>query len=455
MAALKVAFQTLGCKVNYYESEALKGAFRREGFELVDFQKKADVYVINTCSVTHLADRKSRQAVRRAKRRNPAAIVAVTGCYPQVSPDELISLPEADIILGTGKRLSLPGIVRKKLRGEDVVPQVTPYGQAAVFEDLPWVPEQERTRAFLKIQDGCNQFCSYCIIPLARGPLRSLQPEKAMEYLREMGRSGHKEVILTGIRLGLYGIDLDPPRNLAFFLNEALKIPGIERIRLSSIEPADFNNDLIMLIKENERICRHLHIPLQSGSDAILKKMGRSYDTAFYRILLEKLRRGTPGLAVSTDIIVGFPGEESEHFQQSYDFVKESAFSRLHVFKYSPRHATRAAAMTPQVAPDIKELRSRELIALGEALSDAFREQFLGQTLSVLFERELEADAAQVVSSVHTGGEYGDDTHLFEGLSSNYLRVCSFTPVNWRGKMGKVRIEKKFRGYLQGTLLEK
>lgn len=462
LPALRVAFQTLGCKVNYYESEALKGVFRRAGFVLVGFQEKADIYVINTCSVTHLADRKSRQAVRRAKRRNPEALIAVTGCYPQVSPGELASLPEADIVLGTDKRLSLLEIVKSKLEGADVFPSVVPYGQAAIFEDLPWVPEQDRTRAFLKIQDGCNQFCSYCIIPLARGPLRSLPLEKGLEYLREMGSSGHREVILTGIRLGRYGQDLDPPQSLTSFLVEALKVPGIERIRLSSIEPADFSSELITLIKENEKICRHLHIPLQSGDDAILEMMGRAYDTASYAALLDKLRIGLPMLAVSTDVIVGFPGEKAEHFQRSYDFVRENAFSRLHVFKFSPRRGTKAAAMLPQVAPKVKEQRSSMLIALGEALSRNFQEKFLGETLSVLFEKELAGGVERASPGDGQGGNSGPGlagggnncSHLLEGLSDNYLRVRALTPGSWQGKIGAVRIEKSFPGYLQGALLK-
>ncbi len=453
--SLKVAFHTLGCKVNYYETEALTGAFRREGFEIVDFQESADVYVINTCTVTHLADRKSRQAIRRARRRNPAAIVAVTGCYPQVNPGEIASLPEVDLILGTAERLSLPEIVKRKMEGEAIAAPVNPYGQGAVFEDMPWMPEQERTRAFLKIQDGCNQFCSYCIVPIARGPVRSLLPGKGMEYLREIGRSGYKEVILTGIHLGLYGLDLHPPSNLASFLVDAVAIPGIERIRLSSIEPADFNDELISVINENEKICRHLHIPLQSGDDTILKKMGRFYDTAFYSGLLERLRRLMPDLAVSTDIIVGFPGEGQEHFSQSYNFVRESSFSRLHVFKYSPRHGTKAAEMIPQVAPEVKEQRSRMMIALGEELSAVFQQKFLGRELAVLFEKELQAGAGQDCSGLQRAGGFPGEYLLWEGLTSNYLRVRASAPGSWRGKMAEVCLEKSFPGYLQGTLISR
>jgi len=458
MAALKAAFYTLGCKVNYYETEALKEAFRREGFETVDFSSKADVYVINTCTVTHLADRKSRQVIRRAKKLNPRSIVAVTGCYSQVNPKDLASMPEVDIVMGTKQRLALPGLVKRKLEEGAMGCQVVScaYGEKEEpFEDLYWAPEQERTRAFLKIQDGCNQFCAYCAIPLARGPLRSLPPEKGLENLREIGRFGYKEVILTGIHLGLYGLDLTPPSSLASFLTGAVTVPGIERIRLSSIEPADFTEELIGVIKENEKICRHLHIPLQSGDDYILKKMKRPYDTTFFKELLARLRDGLPELAVSTDIIVGFPGEEEEHFLRSLNFVRECAFSRLHVFKFSPRRGTEAAEMTPQVAPQLKESRSRMMIALGEELSSAFQEKFLGRRLPVLFEKEIQ----ETKKNEDNGSEppltkKAKSGHLlFEGLTSNYLRVRAFTPGNFRGKIADVLLEKSFPGYLQGTFL--
>jgi len=248
-------------------------------------------------------------------------------------------------------------------------------------------------------------------------------------------------------------VDLDPPSSLASFLADAVKIPGIERIRLSSIEPADFHDELIRVIKENEKICRHLHIPLQSGDDGILKKMGRPYDTAFYTGLLKRLREGLPDLAVSTDIIVGFPGEEEEQFLQSYSYIKESGFSRLHVFKFSPRRGTRAAEMGNQVLPEVKEKRSRRLLELGEELSRTFQERFLGRKLTVLFEKELEEGTGKVCSDLGAPPVPGRDYRLSEGLTSNYLRVRALTPGNWRGKMGEVLIEKSFQGYLQGTLV--
>lgn len=453
---LKVAFYTLGCKVNYYDTEALKREFCREGFTIVDFKDRADVYVVNTCTVTHLADRKSRQLIRRAKRRNPEALVAVTGCYVQANPAGVASLPEADLFLGTAERLSLPQLVKKKLAGENFISPVKPYREKAVFEEMPFLPEQGRTRAFLKIQDGCSQFCSYCIIPLARGPLRSLSLQKGMEYLQDISSSGFKEVVLTGIHLGLYGMDFTPPVSLASFLKKAVTVEGIERIRLSSIEPTDFSEELISVLQAQKKICCHLHIPLQSGDDTILRKMGRPYDTAGYAGLLKRLRDVLPDLAVSTDIMVGFPGEDTEHFHNSISFVRECSFSRLHVFKYSPRPGTKAAAMTPQVSPQAKEERSKAMLSLGEELSATFQEKFLGRRLAVLFEKELKMPVTRDNAGQQPEKEKKwEQCSFFEGLTSNYLRVHASVPTGkWRGKIGEVYMTKNCRGYLQGYLVE-
>ncbi len=457
---LKAAFYTLGCKVNYYETEALKGRFRQEGFEIVEFGAEADLYVINTCTVTHLADRKSRQIIRRAKRLNPGALVAVTGCYPQVNPEAIRTLlPQVDLFLGTRERFALPGLVKRKLKGEDVCGDIFAYERVEVpFEEMPWVPEQGRTRAFLKIQDGCNRFCSYCVVPLARGPLRSLPLKKGRAYLREMGRAGFKEVVLTGIHLGLYGIDLkEEGVSLASFLEEAVKIEGIERIRLSSIEPADFDEKLVEVLSRGGKLCPHLHIPLQSGDDFILRRMKRSYDTSFYASLLRKLRDSIVDLAVSTDIMVGFPGEEEEHFLNSLQFVKECAFSRLHVFKYSPRPGTEAAAYPSRVKPELQEKRSREMIVLGEELAQHFQEQFLGRTLPVLFEKKVEECTLSERSQrqEYSSGEQEsiDTAFLWEGFTPNYLRVRALGDQGWRGKIKHILLEKKCPHYLQGRLL--
>lgn len=433
---LKVAFQTLGCKVNYYESEALIEEFRKEGFLLVPFADYADVYVINTCTVTHLADRKSRNLARRAKRQNPSALVVVCGCYAQVEPDAVANLPGVDLLAGTNERLLLPGLVKNKLQGETVDVGVKPYGNSAPFEDLPWTPEQGRTRAFLKLQDGCDRYCSYCVIPFARGPLRSLPPAQGLNALEEIGAAGYREVVLTGIHLGLYGVDLTPPTDLASFLRDGLCLPGLERVRLSSLEPADFSPDLISVITGNEKICRHLHIPLQSGDDTVLQKMGRQYDTSFFRGLLKELRRTLPDLAVTTDIIVGFPGEGEKEFNNSLNFVRECAFSRLHVFPFSPRRGTRAASMTPVVPSTVKKERSGRMLELGRELAQKYREKFYGRTELVLFEKKLEP------------------MQSYEGLTSHYLRVRVCTGEDLRGRSLDVLLQPGTTDdHLQGTLL--
>jgi len=432
--SLKAAFHTLGCKVNYFETESLKGMMRREGFEVVPFHETADVYVINTCTVTHLADRKSRQAIRRARRQNPGALVAVIGCYVQASPAEAASIPGVDLLLGTRGRLSLPQLLKRKIAGEMLDVQVQPHGREAPFEELPPMLEQGRTRAFLKIQEGCSRSCSYCIVPAARGPLRSLAPGRAVEQLREISRAGFKEVVLTGVQLGLYGVDLQPQVDLASYLRQAVEVEGIERLRLSSIEPGEFSDSLVEVIAEHEKICRHLHIPLQSGDDEILWQMRRPYDSSFFRDLLKRLREMVPDLAVSSDIIVGFPGETEDHFQRSLEFVRECAFSRLHIFKFSPRRGTAAEKMSLQVPPQVKEERRRLMAALGEELSRCYRESFSGSILSVLFEKKV-----------------GDG--IMEGLTSNYLRVRAPVPGDWRGRISDVIIVKSTdNGYLEGTV---
>lgn len=440
--SLKVAFHTLGCKVNYYETEALREQFRKEGFSPVPFKAWADVYIINTCTVTHLADRKSRQIVRQARRQNPQGMVVVCGCYAQVEPDAVAALPGVDLIAGTTQRLILPNLVKKKLQGKEVIRNVQPYGHKGQFEKLPWTPEQDRTRAFLKIQDGCDRYCSYCVIPLARGPLRSLPPQQTLQSLREIIGAGYLEIVLTGIHLGLYGVDLTPPTTLAALLNEAVQIQGIQRLRLSSIEPADFSEGLINVIATNDNVCPHLHIPLQSGDETILQRMGRQYSTDYYRSLLNDLRNAIPDLAVSTDVIVGFPGETDKHFKNTFSFVEECEFSRLHVFPFSPRRGTRAEKMTPAVPSAVKKERSQEMIALGKILSRKFSHSFDGRTLPVLFEKIVkDTEMGKALSSI-----------LLEGLTTNYLRVQVHTTADLRGQIRNVLLQATTEKYLKGTI---
>ena len=439
----KVAFHTLGCKVNYYETEALKGQFLQEGFEPVNINEKADVYVFNTCTVTHLADRKSRQAIRRAKRKNPQALVAVIGCYPQVQPEDLLAMEEVDLILGTANRMELPKQVKKALADQPVKADrgVHPTTIPRVFEEMPWQPGQGRTRAFLKIQDGCDHFCSYCIVPIARGPLRSLPPERVLHYLREIGRAGYREVVLTGVHLGLYGVDLDPPLNLAELLGKTGDIQGIERFRLSSIEPADISPELVQVVKDDNRICPHLHVPLQSGDDQVLEAMKRPYNTMQFYYLVQYLHAEIDDLAISTDIIVGFPGEEAVNFHNTYTFVKKCQFSRLHVFKYSPRKGTPAAEMQPQVPPKEKEDRSRQMIELGEQLALNYQGRFLGRTLPVLLESRV---------SLNERPETEKSPPAWEGLTPNYLRVRLPCQGASQGEVCPVRLEASLPGYVLG-----
>ena len=450
---LKAAILALGCKVNYFEGAALREKFRDEGFVVVPETETADVYVINACSVTRQAVRKCRQLIHRLKKLNPQSMIVMTGCYPQTEPEEASSLPDVDLITGTAERLLLPGLVREKAAGgtggKTGKNKVRLYSaeREEIFEEMPWTPEQGRTRAFLKIQDGCRQFCTYCSIPLARGPLRSLPPERGLHYLRKIGESGFKEVVLTGIHLGQYGVDLSSSTDLSAFLEMATTVKGIERIRLSSLEPTDLHEGLIRVIRSNDKICRHLHIPLQSGDDTILMAMGRPYDTDYYYNLLQRLHGEISDLAVSTDIMTGFPGESEDNFLRSLDFVREAGFSRLHVFKFSPRKGTPAADMPQQIPQPVKEKRSKEMISLGEKLAGVFREKHLGRISSVLLEKEIETDIA--ASEAHD-----EERVIWEGLTSNYLRVrVKLKAGDWRGKMINVLPEISGDGFLCGKFV--
>lgn len=315
----RVAFHTLGCKVNQEETASLMEMFRKRGFQLVDFKSPADVYIINTCTVTHTADQKSRQMIRRAISRQPDALVAVVGCYSQVSPDDVLAIPGVDLVVGTRGRAKLVDLVEdileKKRAGEFVkeVNAVDSLESDLEFEQLPLPDNPQRTRAFLKIEDGCDQYCAYCIIPDARGPVRSLSPELVKEQLGELICAGYREVVLTGVHTSAYGKDLPVGINLAALLRDLVKMPGDFRIRLSSVEPVDVSEELLEVMASSPRICRHLHLPLQSGDDEILEMMQRPYTTADYSELFQKAIKMIPDLAVTTDVMVGFPGETDRH----------------------------------------------------------------------------------------------------------------------------------------------
>lgn len=431
----KAAIYTLGCKVNQYESEALASLFRKEGYEIVDFREQADVYVINTCTVTHLGDRKSRQMIRRAVKANPDAVVAVTGCYAQTAPGDVLKIPGVDIVVGTRDRDRIPGLVRGARQSGVPVNAVGDIMQAAEFEELPILDYETRTRAFIKIQEGCNNFCTYCIVPYARGPLRSRPADRVIAEAQRLINEGFREIVLAGIHTGAYGLDRDEGRSLARLVEEVARLPGLRRLRLGSIEPMDITFDLINVMAENPVICRHFHIPLQSGDDTVLQKMNRHYTTCEFARLVAVIRDRVPGVAVTTDIMVGFPGETDEYFENSYSFAKAMGFAGVHIFKYSPRRGTPAAGFPEQVEPEKKDERSHRLIKLGEKMSLAFAERFLGETVEVLVEQR-----------------HDKKSRLYEGLTDNYLRVLLPGAGDMRGQFIPVKLEKVKGEYLIGKV---
>ena len=350
----KVAFHTLGCKVNHYESEAMMDLFKKKGYDIVDFNEEADVYVVNSCTVTNEAARKSRQLARKARRINPEAIVALVGCYTQVAPDEVKGIEGVDLFLGTSNRSHIVEYVEEfqKLGSANI--EILKRQDLSVFEDLRVESLQETTRAYVKIEEGCNQFCSYCIIPYARGPVRSREPESVREEIKELVDKGVKEIILTGTHLGAYGTDWGKEDSLEQLLQELVKIDGLEHIRLSSIEVTEITEGLIDILATEQKVCPHLHLPLQSGSDKILKLMRRPYSTAEFRAMVEKLRERIKDIAITTDVIVGFPGEDEEAFQENYNFVKEMAFSRLHVFPFPKEREHRQPGWGNRFLPNRK-----------------------------------------------------------------------------------------------------
>ena len=427
-----VAFHTLGCKVNQTETEALEKLFQDAGYVVVPFKAEADIYVVNTCTVTHLSDSKSRQAVRRARRTNPDAVIVVTGCYAQVAAEEIFAIPEVDLVIGTHARESLPQLVVQAK--EKRLNCVSPLEEKECFEELPAAQNSSRTRAFLKVQEGCRQFCSYCIVPYARGPLYSLPAKKAIDETKRLSDQGYSELVLTGVNLGAYGNDLPETQTLSELISLIAPIQGIARIRLSSVEPTEITGELIDEISSNNKVCRHLHIPLQSGSDEILQRMNRKYRAAEYYYLLNCLLERVPGIALTTDVIVGFPGETEAHFLHTLSLVERLGFSRLHVFKYSPRRGTPAAGFSGQVPANVKEERSRRLIALGEELAARYRASFIGRIVQVLFEKET------------APGQYS-------GLSEHYLRITVRARDDLRGQLKKVLVVGEEDGALFAELL--
>ncbi|AKF95067.1 tRNA (N(6)-L-threonylcarbamoyladenosine(37)-C(2))-methylthiotransferase MtaB [Brevibacillus laterosporus] len=434
----KVAFHTLGCKVNSYETEAIWNLFKQNGYERVDFEQDvADVYIINTCTVTNTGDKKSRQVIRRAIRRNPEAIVAVTGCYAQTSPKEIAEIPGVDIVVGTQGRDRLLEYVAQ-IRGERTpINAVGNIMKTREFEELDVPNFSDRTRASLKIQEGCNNFCTFCIIPWARGLMRSRKPESVIEQAKKLVAEGYLEIVLTGIHTGGYGEDLED-YNLAKLLVELEKVEGLKRIRISSIEASQITDEVVAVIDRSEKICRHLHVPLQAGDDAVLKRMRRKYTTAEFMERIRKVRKALPGVAITTDVIVGFPGETEEQFVAGYNFIKELGFAELHVFPYSIRTGTPAARMEDQVDEEVKKERVAKLIELNQQLSVEYAQPFIGDVLEIIPERPYKEDP--------TSGK-------LMGYSDNYLNVVFEGTEDMIGKICKVRLDEVDAEYCKGTFV--
>ncbi|WP_010632225.1 tRNA (N(6)-L-threonylcarbamoyladenosine(37)-C(2))-methylthiotransferase MtaB [Sporolactobacillus vineae] len=426
-----VAFHTLGCKVNHYETEAIWQLFHKHGYERKDFEKTADVYVINTCTVTNTGDQKSRQVIRRAIRNNPDAVICVTGCYAQTSPAEVMSIPGVDVVVGTQGRNKLLDYVAQYRQEREPINGVGDIMKAKVFEEMDVPDFTDRTRASLKIQEGCNNFCTFCVIPWARGLLRSRKPENVLRQAQELVDAGYKEIVLTGIHTAGYGEDMENYNFARLLADMEAKVHGLKRIRISSIEASQTTDEVVDVINRSHIIARHLHIPLQSGSDTVLKRMHRKYTTAFFADKIASLRQALPDFALTSDVIVGFPGETEEEFQETYDFIRQLRFSELHVFPYSQRTGTPAAKMPDQVPEEVKHERVERLIALSNRLSEEYAEKYQDKVLEVIPEEPL---------------NHHEPDGYYVGFSDNYLKVKFSYPS--RDIVGKlVRVKLTHPGY--------
>ena len=381
-----VSFITLGCKVNQYDSDAMRTLFIRNGYSQAEGDD-ADVYVINTCSVTSVGDRKSRQMVRRIRRAHPDAIIAVAGCYAQLAPEVFEQMGDVDVIVGHQNRSQIVQYVEEAKHSDKPLNEVVDIMKVKDFENMEVDPEGEvKTRAFIKVQEGCDNYCTFCIIPYARGRLKSRLQKDAVEEIKKLVARGYREVVLTGIHLGNYGKDLHDGTSLSTLVAELVKIPDLLRIRLGSIESVELSEELIQIIHNEPKVCRHLHLPIQSGSDSVLRGMNRHYRLPQYKKLITELREKIPGLALTTDLIVGFPGETEENFQETLETLKKIQFSGIHVFPYSQRTGTPAATYPNQVSNEVKKERVHRVQTLEKDIAKKYRTQFLGQVVHVLAE---------------------------------------------------------------------
>jgi len=418
----KAASFALGCKVNQYESEAIAELFAEKGYEIVGIDEEADVYVINTCTVTNFGDKKSRQLIRKVKRQNENAIVAVVGCYAQTAPKELMEIAGVNLVIGTKDRAQIVEMVEQYDRANGVENHVSDIMKERVFEPLSIQKLANRTRAYLKIQDGCSQYCSYCIIPYARGPIRSREPQEVVAEVKRLAENGFKEVVLTGIHVASYGKDRRDT-SLPDILKQVHEVEGIERIRFSSIEPNVVTEEFAQTMAALPKVCDHFHLSLQSGCDKTLKEMNRKYDTEKYRQAAAMLRKYLPKVALTTDIIVGFPGETEEDFRESYAFAEEIGFAKIHVFPYSPKRGTPAAARKDQLLNAVKAERSHTLIQLSDKMAADFLADAVGTDAEVLYERAV-----------------GDG--IYEGHTTNYMKVHGRSEVDLTNRICKTHITR-------------
>ena len=428
---MKVAFYTLGCKVNQYETEAICEQFKNKGYEICDYDSYADIYVINTCTVTGMSDRKSRQIIRRAKKTNPNSYVIVTGCYAQTSPDDIMKIDGVNLIVGTEDKNNIVDIYEKNTSGT-VICYVSDIMKNHTFTDMT-VESCDRVRAYIKVQEGCNQFCSYCIIPYARGPIRSRSFKDVIEETTRLAENGFSEITYVGIHIASYGLDTHS-EGLAELLVEANKIDKIKRIRLSSIEPMTLNEDFIEKIKDCDKLCHHFHLSLQSGCDETLKRMNRKYTTSQYKSIVDGLRKHFPDVAITTDIMVGFAGETDEEFEKTRVFVKDIAFADAHIFQYSQRKGTPADKFPNQISPDIKDTRSKIISKICQESKIDFEKKMLNKTYEVLFEQEIAPG-------------------IYEGKTDNYQNVHVNSKEDISGKYLKVTLQEVKKDAFLGILV--
>ena len=429
----RVASHALGCKVNQYESEAIAELFAERGYEIVGIDEPADIYIINTCTVTNFGDKKSRQLIRKVKRLNDGAVVAAIGCYAQTAPEEIKNIDGVNLIIGTKGRKDIVDLVESYIPEMGVLCTVGEISKEREFEHLSINKLADRTRAYLKIQDGCSQFCSYCIIPYARGPIRSRDPKDIMDEVHTLAENGFKEIILTGIHVASYGKDLKGT-TLLDVIRQVQSTEGIERIRFSSVEPNLITRDFAAQLSQMNKVCSHFHLSLQSGCNRTLKRMNRKYDTAAYAEAVGILREYFPDVALTTDIIAGFPGETDEDFEESIEFAERIGFSKIHAFPYSPKKGTPAAVMQDQIQNSVKNERTGRLIALSDAMGDKFIEGFIGKVMPVLYEQE-------------------SSENLYEGYTENYIRVTAESQTNIKNKILDTKILSAKKERAHGEIL--